>query len=461
MIVNKNTYIKLNSVLCETKMSCTAENLKYLQELVSSCFLPALKEDLDNVPLNSEHFGSYRQALEIQLPVLYDLLQQNRHWIFSREVQESYELFANVIILLSEINAVPTVYRLSNENIQRNAHNILQEHAPINIADVEQIVFEYYQNKLIKDVWKKQLGSLHGFVRYLEYSSGTLPKRWVNFCLSVGLTVRESHEPTCKRIGIVIFALILKSGNFTYIQEQNIHSVIYDSAVKDLDFIDSVEEATDIWECLHKCLNFHKELSSFNWCQLDDLMEKAIKNVTMAPNNDISLCNLQQVAKMGAYFAINQQEIVSCCEAGINGSSLLEQCRNVCASNNSYTNFRWAKSILTMFNVESYKLMQNKEMSQKFLLAMHKCYLVCILPIELQIISPHLIAFLEKFTSVLMEVIITQKMDLEIIQIVSSILETFKHQLQHSPYTHESEDFTKFNNALAKLLHHNIFVQIK
>lgn len=442
-------------------MHCTVERLKYLKELVSSCFLPALKEDLDNMPLSSEHFSSYRKVLEIQLPILYDLLQQNQNWIFRTEDQESYEVFANVIILLSEINAAPTIYRLSNENIQRNANNILQEHTPINITDVEKFVFEFYQNKLKKDIWKKQLGSLQGFLRYLElqYSSRTLPKRWVNFCLSVGLTVRESHEPNCKRIGILIFTVILKSGNFAYIEEQNIHGVIYNSAFKDLGFMDSVEAATDIWECLRNCLNFYKELSSFNWCQLDDLMENAIKNVTLAPNSPISLCNLQQVSKLGAYFAINQQEIKTCCEAGLNTPSSLEHCRNVCATNNSYTIFRWAKNILTMFNVESYKLMQDKEDSWKFLLEMHKCYLVCILPIQLQIIGPHLIVFLEKFTSVLMEVIITHKMDLEIIQTVRAILETFKFQLQHSPYTHESEDFAKLKNALEKVLNHNIFVQ--
>lgn len=444
-------------------MSCSTEHLKYLKDLISSCFLPALKEDLDNMPISSEDFGSYRNVLEIQLPILYDLLQQNREWIFGREGQESYEVFANVVILLSEINAAPTIYRISNKNIQRNAYSILQEHTPINISDVEQIVFEYYQNKLKTHVWRKQLGSLHGFVRYLElqYSSKTLPRRWVNFCLSVGLTVRESHEPTCKRIGILIFALILKSGNFAYIQEQNIHGVIYDSAIKDLDFMDSVETAEDVWKCLHKCFNFYKELSSFNWCQLDDLMEIAITNVTMASDSSISLCYLQQVSKMEEYFAINQQEMETCWEAGLNIPSSIEHCRNVCATNNSFTMFRWAKRILTMFNVESYKLMQEKEMSQKFLLEMHKCYLVCILPIDLQIIGPHLISFLEKFTSVLMEVIIAHKLDFEIIQTVRTILETFKFQLQHSPFTHENEEFAKLNNALEKLLNHNIFVQSK
>lgn len=73
-------------------MSCSTEHLKYLKDLISSCFLPALKEDLDNMPISSEDFGSYRNVLEIQLPILYDLLQQNRDWIFGREGQESYEV---------------------------------------------------------------------------------------------------------------------------------------------------------------------------------------------------------------------------------------------------------------------------------------------------------------------------------------------------------------------------------
>lgn len=97
-------------------------------------------------------------------------------------------------------------------------------------------------------------------------------------------------------------------------------------------------------------------------------MEIAITNVTMASDSSISLCYLQQVSKMEEYFLINQQEMETCWEAGLNIPSSIEHCRNVCATNNSFTMFRWAKRILTMFNVESYKLMQEKEMSQKFLL---------------------------------------------------------------------------------------------
>lgn len=59
------------------------------------------------------------------------------------------------------------------------------------------------------------------------------------------------------------YVILIFRQNFAYIEEQNIHGVIYNSAFKDLDFMDSVEAATDIWECLRNCLNFYKELSSF------------------------------------------------------------------------------------------------------------------------------------------------------------------------------------------------------
>ncbi|XP_054725801.1 uncharacterized protein LOC129235788 [Anastrepha obliqua] len=437
--------------------------VQHLQDLIASSFVPALKNDLDDTPLQSEQFNEYRKYLELQVPILYDLLQQKQQWIFESEEQEAFETLANLLALLCEITATSTIYRLSDEKIQRNANRILREQLPIKTVAVEQLIFTFYQEKLNKVKWKKQLGAVHGFLQFLQlqYCAQTIPKQWVNFCLSIGLTVRESHEPTCKRMGILIFQLLLNSSNFSYIQEQNIHSVIYDSAYKDVDFLDSVESATDVWKCLYSCLNFFTDLDSFKWSQLDDLMEKAIKNVTMASDSIISLCHLQFVIKFAVYFAINQKEIENHCESDLNDPAALEQCRNVCVTNNSYTIFRWAKNILNMFTVNSYKLMQDKEISKKFLLEIHKCYLVCIMPIELQIIGPLLLQFLEKFTIVLMQVMNSHKMDLEIIKLVHMTLETFKFQLQYSPHINESKDFEKLYKALTQLLKHNTFVQNK
>ncbi|XP_017489092.1 PREDICTED: uncharacterized protein LOC108377345 [Rhagoletis zephyria] len=444
-------------------MTCSGVSWQDLKHLSDSCFVPVLKQDLDDVPLQSDHFNEYRNVLELQLPILYDLLQQKQEWIFGSDEPEACETLANLLVLLCEVTAQNTIYGLSHESIERNGNRVLREHIPLQRMVVERIIFEFYQKKLRKDVWKRQLGSIHGFLRFLQlqYSGQMLPKQWVHFCLSVGLTVRESHDPTCKKIGVLIFQLILNSGDFSHLQKQNIHSVIYDSAYKDVDFLDSVEAATDTWNCLYTCLRFFEDLDSFNWSQLDDLMEKALKNITMASNNLVSLCHLQFVIKFGAYFVINQNDILYHCEADLNDPNTLEQCRAICATNNSYTIFRWAKDILNMFNVNSYKLMQDKEISQKFLLELHKCYLVCILPIKLEIIGPHLITFMEKFTSVLMEAINAHRMDIEIIKLTRATLETFALQLHHYPDSLDNKDFAKLHKALDKLLKQNIFVQNK
>uniref|UniRef100_W8BBS8 Uncharacterized protein n=1 Tax=Ceratitis capitata TaxID=7213 RepID=W8BBS8_CERCA len=441
-------------------MFTAAENLKNFRNLISGCFVPVLKEDLDNALLKSEHFDEYRKCLEVQLPILFDLLQINQHWIFESNDPEAHGVYAELVVLLCEITSPSSIYRLGNESIHKNADRILNERTPIYNAAIEHIIFKFYQERLGKTTWKRQLGCLHGFTRFLQlqYCAQTLNEQWVNFCLSVGATVRESHELTCKHIGITIFKIILKSGKFEYIQEQNIHGVIYDSVLRDVDFLDTIEAAAAVWECLYKCLDFFKELDSFNWSHLDELMEKAIKNVTMASDNLISLYHLQIVTKLGSYFAINKQEIETLCKADNTYSTSLDKLRNICGMNNSYTIFRWAKSILNMFIVESYKLMQGSEISHKFLGEMHKCYLVCVTPIDLPVISPHLIAFLEKFITILMEVITAHKMNTEVIQLTKAFLETFKYQLQYSTYTQESGEFTKLYKAIEQLLKHKIFL---
>ncbi|XP_067616574.1 uncharacterized protein [Eurosta solidaginis] len=349
-------------------------HLQQINELINACFVSQLKEDVDEVTPERENFDGYRKALEMQLPLLFDLLQQNKNSIFECKDQEGNEILANLLVLLCEISAPNTVYRTANESLQRNVKRILKEQMPVDKIAIKFLVLSLYQEKIGKTAWKKQIGALHGFLQFLheQFSKKALPKQWINFCLSVSLTVRDSHEPFCKRIGILLFNLILNSSDFLSVQQQNIHSVIYDSAFKDVDFVDSEEAATDIWECLYKCLDYFKELDSFNWSRLDDLMEKALKTVTMAPNDLISLCNMQYIRKCASYFAINKQEIEVHCNANLNNPMELKRCRITCATNNSYIIYRWAKNILNMFIDNSYKLMHDKAISMQFLTPINK-----------------------------------------------------------------------------------------
>lgn len=69
-------------------------------------------------------------------------------------------------MLLCEISS-PSIFQLPHprliENVERIFKNLLKFD-----KEVEELIFKYYEDKLHKDKWKKQLGAVHGFVKYLE-----------------------------------------------------------------------------------------------------------------------------------------------------------------------------------------------------------------------------------------------------------------------------------------------------
>lgn len=47
-----------------------------IRDIAESLQLPALKNDLDSIPLERENFESYHKHLRTNLPLLFDLIQQ-------------------------------------------------------------------------------------------------------------------------------------------------------------------------------------------------------------------------------------------------------------------------------------------------------------------------------------------------------------------------------------------------
>lgn len=52
------------------------------------------------------------------------------------------------------------------------------------------------------------------------------------------------------------------------IQELNVHSVIYDHALKDVYNMDSIEAIESVWNCLYFCLDHFVDLDAFTVCTL-------------------------------------------------------------------------------------------------------------------------------------------------------------------------------------------------
>ncbi|KAL9898852.1 uncharacterized protein ACN427_006800 isoform 2-T2 [Glossina fuscipes fuscipes] len=435
-----------------------------IKDLIQNCLLPELKENFDSALINKECFKSYHECLLVQLPVIFDWMHEQEKWLFSSKENdhEKQDIQGQLIILLSELSGLSSyeaIYNLdSNSQLLTHVERLLNRFEIRMSPKAEEIIFNYYKDKLHKDKWKRNLGTIHGFTRYLEHrfqGSFGMTQLFLNFSLAVALNVRTCHESHYKYLSTKIFHTMLDQGNANDIRKTNIHSVIYDAALKDIYIMDSLVFVKSLWNCLLKCLNFYSEIDSFTWSQVDDLLEVLIRNVTLAPDSSTSLQLTTFINRLMVYFAINNRELEEKLKTDLTKVNCLKDCRVLFSQNTSYTCYRWAKSILQMFILESHKLKQSPDTSLKLLNELHHCYLVTIFPINLCVIESHLVEFMEKFNIIIMEVVRIQKENETVLKAITDLLETFYLHLENCS---KSSKLLKYKNAYCELFKHPPFL---
>ncbi|KAI8115236.1 hypothetical protein CVS40_12515 [Lucilia cuprina] len=196
------------------------DSLDKIKNLLDSCLLPQLQHDLDSIPIEREHFTTYHECLELQLPLLYDWIQQQPN-IFvwnDEEKGAKLEIKTKLIVLLCEITSSNTIYQLNRKDLISNAERVLQNTAKLT-NELDESLFKYYEDKLHKDKWKRQLGAVNGFVKYLEYRfnnaldhDSKMSQKFLMFCLSVALNVRTCYETHYKTLSTIIFLIMLQQG---------------------------------------------------------------------------------------------------------------------------------------------------------------------------------------------------------------------------------------------------------
>uniref|UniRef100_A0A6P4F3T8 Uncharacterized protein LOC108046673 n=1 Tax=Drosophila rhopaloa TaxID=1041015 RepID=A0A6P4F3T8_DRORH len=439
---------------CDTTEALVA----HMCELVQFYMLPELKDDLDNIQLEASQFESYHSLLMVDLPKLYDLVQE-----FLQKTGDTghEELRVKLLLLICELTAAPTVYQLKDDsgNLLKNARELATKLSFKWWESTDAQILKYYEQKLHRDCWKKQLGAVHGFAKYLElrYSEKSrMPTRMLAFALSVGLNVRECYDPAYKQLGVKIFSVMLKFSEPKDIQELNVHSVIYDHSLKDAYNMESIEAIDSVWNCLYLCLDHFVDLDAFTWNQCDDMLDRLIQNVTMASSPKISVCLLQFITRLGYYFTINRSDVEAALATDLSQPDKLAACREECLALNASTSYRWAKAILQMLVLESDKLLQGVEVCTELLEQMLRCFLVCILPIPLQALHSHLPEFYGKFVAVLMECLVAHERAPSVLNLVLRFTEVFSFQLENCSTQKMPAGLEEFTEALT-IIHRKIF----
>ncbi|XP_055903769.1 uncharacterized protein LOC129939685 [Eupeodes corollae] len=433
--------------------------LAFAKDLIKSSSVPDLTVDLDNTPIDSENFDEYRKLLEVQLPLLFDFIHQNEELLLAKDYNEDVlEIKGRLLMLTTEITAHNTMYKIRNEQflrvfdefIEKNFYKILDK-------EVEEYVLKHYTQYLKADVWKRHIGTVHGFGRFLELkvSNGCkLPIKWVNFSLSVGLTLRECHLPVYKELSTSIFQTIISHSDSKEIKELNIPEVIFEAVLKSVRTVDSVDGTNDIWKCLCDCLDFKDDIDSYEWDMTDEMMENLLGSLKNSSNNDVVICLLSFIPKIINRFTLNRKEIEEFLARDYDSLSGkdFQQFRLECSKINSCAPHRWALYILKLFLAESHKFLGSVTICEKMLQRFHICYLTCLYSISVEIMNINLLKFFEKFSTILMEAIAAQKETPRIRELVQQIYQTFVCHLEASGLEGVLKDFQPYHKAFKQFI---------
>lgn len=147
--------------------------LKSMFEITKMCLLPELKDKFTSqyLDLDSTHFNEFRFELDENLKALFHLIQQNEE-ILTNQTKETLEFRTFFVILCCEQTTECTLYQTKNENyvkhLSKFSENCFEKLAVR--SELLDEAFKYYKEKLIKDVWKRNIGAVYGFSRFCEVS---------------------------------------------------------------------------------------------------------------------------------------------------------------------------------------------------------------------------------------------------------------------------------------------------
>lgn len=440
------------------------DKLKYLGDLLKSSLLPELVQDIGIEPIESKHFDTFRQSLEVTLVQVFDIIHHNEDILYNTE-KETLLIRQDFILLLCEQTALRTLFQIKNKLLMDNISHLINKHFMKMINnDREKLLnslFLYYKERLRTTCWKKHLGAVHGFDRFCELyfreNKNELSSELATFLLSVGLLLEEFYDPIYREMGFKVLNIILTAMPIQKIEDMNVQNLIYETAFRDIPKLTSKEGTIVIWQCLLKCLEIFQIKDISKWNKIDDLMLNLFQRITFESKTETCIELFLIIPKLCLVGIENESNKLNFSTYQKDISVFRKKCKDLyCPSA-----YRWVKKMLELFVAESNRLLGNASTALQMLSVFHYCFLVCIFSVPAKITQPHFLEFLQKFPLILMEVLNVNKNDKILKMSVKDFFETFLIYIQEEEEgdiaLQRCTEFESYREALSKLLCSEIF----
>lgn len=138
--------------------------------LSEMCMAPKLKVDFTTIEASEENFTEYRHWLNENLPLLFNIFHKNEAILMAPN-NANLTFRINFVRIICEQSSICDSFKSDNQQILKNINNLadnyLQKHF---FADDDFLhnIFNVYKDNLNKNMWKQNIGSLYGFLRFCE-----------------------------------------------------------------------------------------------------------------------------------------------------------------------------------------------------------------------------------------------------------------------------------------------------
>lgn len=143
--------------------------IKVATSQTKGCLVPELNRDMSVEQISVDHFKSFKVTLNMSLHLLFDLIQQNENVLFEiKKETESFQI--NFLLLLCEQTASNTLFQTDEIILLQNFNSLLIKHLKklLESNSIKDKILNYYKSKLKIDLWKRNIGAIHGFSRFCQ-----------------------------------------------------------------------------------------------------------------------------------------------------------------------------------------------------------------------------------------------------------------------------------------------------
>lgn len=242
--------------------------------------VPLLIQDVEDHSIDKGTFTEFIQILDVNLPVLLDLLSQS-DFIQELTTEDDNDLALlrkRLIMMMCEhapiLPGLYPPYTSNNHDLWININRICSS-SELSTPSLLHECLSTYKDRLLSHKWRRDMGSSHGFVYYchlyLQSLGGKVDLQTVLFILSIASQFIDCIHGEVKVLGLRLYSIILTQCPSELVLDANVHKVVIKSCLENSQKLLNDDCVLLLWDDVVQAVTLdEKMMADLNWNELDD-----------------------------------------------------------------------------------------------------------------------------------------------------------------------------------------------